>query len=580
MTPTPRTKVRRRRSSSRHGNATAGNPGVALAVPATTFLLAVLLTTGPLILGATRLWVELPLLLVAAVLLLVQGLRLTAKPTLESPRRADAIDLAVILFVLYAVVRWLTSPSPYFSRIEVMEAVACVTVFLTCRYGMASRKHCMALLYAIVAVGVVETAFGYYLSDHPDWFPFGPAENLQLQFAPRWIGTFDSPNHYAFLLVMAISAALALGSFAKLPWAVRIILFYLALTMIVGVMYSGSRTAWLALLVAIVGLVVMGIRNGTMKWWLPVSSGFALLLVCGILFSISPVVAYRVADTTTVLKDGNPGAHLPVAVIRGAFHVVRAHPLFGAGPGVGVFIHPPTDNGAFLSRPEPAYDDYLMCLEDYGLIGYALAMFFIGAVTLDFFRPLWIDSRWQDRVLVATGFAAWLALLVHSLTDSNLHVPANAFLVAALTGFALGRVKDEKQLHWSTLSLTSFGRGIGVGVIIVSGLYGVEVTRMMLSEDLYEHTLAGEDVVAVSNSIQDANDALGYDPDNLEDWVLLGDLHRFRAALEKETALRQEERQKEIDAYQQALKVNGPDDVVEERLDAARQLMQQDAAVH
>ena len=549
-------------------------------MPATTFLLAVLLTTGPLILGATRLWVELPLFLVAACLLFTQGLRLTALPSPDAPRRADAIDLSVALFTVYAVGRWLTSPAEYFSRIEVMEVVACATVFLTCRYGMASRKHAMALLYAIVAVGIFETGFGYFLSNDPDWFPFGPAETQQLVFGPRWLGTYDSPNHFASLLVMATAVGLALGSFSKLPWAARIILFYLSLMMIVGVMYSGSRGGWIALLAAIFGLVTMGVRNGTMRWWIPVSAALVLLVVSGFLFSVSPVAQYRIADSELILKKAAPDARLPIRMAQTALQSAREHPLFGAGPAVGVFIHPQTDKGTFLSRPEPGHDDYLTCLEDYGLIGYGLAMFFIGAVTLKLLQPLWVDSRWQDRVLVAAGFAAWLALLVHSLFEFNLHIPANALLLFALTGLALGRIKEEKVARWSTISLASWGRWTGIALLVFGALYGAEVARTLISENIYEGTLASEDVVAVSNSIQEADEALRYDPGNVEALVLLGDLHQFRASLDKEVDLHQGERQKAVEAYQHALLANGPDDVIQARLSAARDLMQQDAAAH
>jgi hypothetical protein len=90
----------------------------------TTFLLAVILVTGPLILGADRLWIELPLLAAVALLLVVQGLRLVAVPLPGVLRQADAIDLSAILFVIYAAIRWMTSPSEYFSRIEVMEVAA------------------------------------------------------------------------------------------------------------------------------------------------------------------------------------------------------------------------------------------------------------------------------------------------------------------------------------------------------------------------------------------------------------------------------------------------------------------------
>ena len=130
-----------------------------------------------------------------------------------------------------------------------------------------------------------------------DWFPFRPGEQTQFDYGSRWVGTYESPNHYASLLVMAIVAALALGSFSKLAWPVRIVLFYVALMMMVGVTYSGSRGSWIALLAAIGALVVVGIRNGTMRWWVPVTGAALLIVVAGFLFSLSPVVAKRLDDT-------------------------------------------------------------------------------------------------------------------------------------------------------------------------------------------------------------------------------------------------------------------------------------------
>jgi hypothetical protein len=59
---TPKLRIRRRHSSSRQAAAKNPNYPGGLAALITTFLLAVILVTGPLILGAVRLWIELPLL--------------------------------------------------------------------------------------------------------------------------------------------------------------------------------------------------------------------------------------------------------------------------------------------------------------------------------------------------------------------------------------------------------------------------------------------------------------------------------------------------------------------------------------
>jgi O-antigen ligase len=480
---TPKLRIRRRRSSSRQGEArTLSYPG-GLASVITTFLLAVILVTGPLILGAARWWIELPLLGAVALLLVLQGLRLVVRPPAEG-RGADAIDLSVALFVLYAVVRGLTSPAGYFSRIEAMDVTACAGVFFTCRYGMTNRKQAMAILYVLVVLGVCETVFGYYLSSHPEWFPFGPAERLQLDYAPRWVGTYGSPNHYASLLVMAIAAAVAVGSFSKLDWPVRIIFIYVSIMMMVGVMYSGAGGSWLALLAAICALVILGIRNGTMRWWVPVLAGLALVAISGFLFSLSPVVEERLADAKNQILGGRLEADSRVQTAGDALRIAREHPVFGAGPGTFVFIHPHPPGGAFAFKANLPHDDYLNflnCLDDYGLAGLGLALFFVAAVTFKFFCPLVIDHRWQDRVLVATGFAIWVALLVHSLVDFNLRVPANALLLFTLTGLALGRLKEEKQRHWSTLSLAPLGRWLGWGIVLLGLIYGLQVAHTALT---------------------------------------------------------------------------------------------------
>jgi O-antigen ligase len=563
---TPKLRIRRRRSSSRQGEARtpnySGGPGALI----TTFLLAVILMTGPLVLGAARLWIELPLLGVAALLLVVQGLRLAARPGTGAQRRADAIDLSVVLFVLYAIVRWLTSPVEYFSRIEAMDVAAYAGVFFTCRYGMANRRHGMALLYLLVILGVGETVFGYYLINYPDWFPFGPTERLQLDYAPRWVGTYGCPNPYASLLVMAIGAALAAGSFSKLPWPLRIIFIYVAIMMMVGVMYSGSLASWVALLAAICALVILGIRNGTMRWWVPVTGALALVAVSGFLFNLSPVVGERLADAKNLIFEGKLAASPRVQLAKDALRIAHDHPFFGTGPGTFVFILPHYRGGTFAFKGEPPRDDYLNCLDDYGLVGLGLALFFVAAVTLKFFCPLGVDHRWQDRVLVATGFAAWVALLVHSLVDFNLHIPANALLLFSLTGVALGRLKEEKERRWSTLSLAPLGRWLGGGVILVSVAFGARVTQTALGDLPYEKAFAHSDEIPLGDDIAAAQEALRYDPGNVQAMVFLGDSHRSYAALQKDPADREREERLALEAYHKALRANPLDLSVELRI--------------
>lgn len=532
----------------------------------TFLLLAIILMTGPLVLGAARLWIELPLLVGVALLLMLQGFRLAVSPLPGERRQLDAIDLSVILFTLYAIGRWLTSPTEYFSRLEILSVIAYAGIFLTCRYGLRRRGYGVALLLMLSVLGAFETGFGYYLYQHSDWFPFGPTERLQIHYLPRWIGTYGCPNHYGSLLVIAIGAALALGSFSKLSWPMRIVLFYLAGMMMFGVMGSGSRGTWLAFIALVFALLIFGLRHGTVRWWVPVTAAIALVASVIGLFSLSSQVRGRFNETMDIIQSGALDTYVRIELDRDALRIARDYPIFGTGPGTFVFVHPRYQDSTFGYKAVLTHDDYLNCLADYGLIGFILAMFFVIAVTFKYFSPLRSDQRWQDRALVATGFAAWAALLVHSTVDFNLHIPANAMLFFALTGMALGRLKGPEEPSRSTIPFALLGRWLGWGIVVLSLAYGAEAARTGVSDIIYEQAFNQAEDVPSSESIRNAEAALQYDPINAQDLLFLGDLHRYIASRQTKLEDRVTEGQKALDYYQRALATNKLNDSIEARM--------------
>ncbi len=334
---------------------------------------------------------------------------------------------------------------------------------------------------------------------------------------------------------MATGAALALGCFSRLSWPVRIVVFYLALIMAVGRDLLRVARLVIGLVLAVAALVVFGLRHGTMRWWLPVTAALLLLAVCVGLFMVSPIGRARAADISR-LAQGGSSAGVRIELAHDALRIAHNYPVFGTGPGTFTFIHPRYQGSTFALKAVLTHDDYLNCLDDYGLVGFALAIFFVAAVTLKFFRPLDIDNRWQERVVAATGFAAWLALLAHSWVDFNLHIPANARMLFALTGLALGRFKDESAGQWLTLSLAWAGRGLGGAVIVLGLVYGALVVRMGASDIVYETAFGVSDEVPVSESMAAARRALAFDPTNPQALTFLGDLWRYKAAREAEMA--------------------------------------------
>jgi len=526
----------------------------------TTVLLAVILISGPLVLGAARLWIELPLLVLVALLLLVQGLRLRAAARNFPRGRLDLIDISVVLFVLYAVARWLTSPTEYFSRLEVLSIFAYAVIFFTCRYGLVRRTHGLVLLGLLVGLGIFETGFGYYLSNHLDWCPFGPNETLHRYYAPRWVGTYACPNHYVALLVMAMGAALAWASFSKISWPLRIVFFYLAAILMAGVICSGSRGGLLGAFASVGALTIFGVRYGMVRWWFPVVGGALLLGGFILVLSQSRIVQERLQEGRQIIDEGNLDTYVRYKLARDALKIAQDYPVFGTGPATFVFVHPRYQDNTFSRRAVLTHDDYLNCLDDYGAIGLGLALIFIGAVTIKFFRRPRATSRWQDRVLLTAGFMAWSALLLHSFVDYNMHIPANALMLFALTGMGLRRFSGEQDEPRRALAIPL---APAAWCLLALGLaYGVEAGRTAWSDLIYEHADAQSLDQLPSVSIAAAQDAIRIDPDNVPALVFLGDLYRVQAARHDDMELRMEEGQKALDAYQRAARANPLDDTI------------------
>jgi O-antigen ligase len=554
-------------------------PGDTFGSLVTTVLLVLILAAAPSVLGSARLWYELPLLDGVAFLLALQAIRLLAPAA--SARQIDFIDLAVVLFAVYAVARWLTSPTEYFSRLEILNIAGYATLFFTCRYGLTRRSHALALVTLLVVIGLGETVFGYCLSLHSDinnpeslWFPFGSDEQLQVYYAPRWLGTYGCPDHYASLLVMAAGATLALACFSKWPWPMRIVLFYVAAVLMAGLLFSGSRGGWLSLIGAVVALTFFGLRYGAVRWWVPVAAAVFFLAALGAVFTQSSFAQDRLGEVRDVLSSGRVSGYVRIELDRDALRIARDHPFFGTGPATFIFVHPRYQDSTFAYKAVLTHDDYLNCLDDYGLAGFGLAMIFVFGVTLAFLNRVRAEFRWADRTVVAAGFAAWCALLIHSAVDFNMHIPANAMILLSFVALGLRRLPgEESPRHWSTFSLAPLGRWLGGALLVLALAYGLEVARTAVSDILYERAFAKAENVPTDQSVAALESALAYDPGNANAILLLGDVYRVQAINEKAFPDRVAAAQQALAAYQRALKASPLDDTIEGRMGLTFDLM-------
>jgi O-antigen ligase len=116
---------------------------------------------------------------------------------------------------------------------------------------------------------------------------------------------------------------------------------------------------------------------------------------------------------------------------RDAWSMFKAHPVTGVGLGAFGTVYPTfTESDNALSVTE-AHNDYLQILSDGGLIGAALLIWFLVAVTQQMSAAM--RSHDQLRAAIALGASAGIVgMLVHSFFDFNLQLPAQTMLFLLL----------------------------------------------------------------------------------------------------------------------------------------------------
>ncbi|GAH61940.1 unnamed protein product [marine sediment metagenome] len=111
--------------------------------------------------------------------------------------------------------------------------------------------------------------------------------------------------------------------------------------------------------------------------------------------------------------------------------MIQDYPVLGIGPGTFAFIFTQYQPPGLTSHYTMAHNDYLHFTSEVGLPLIAIIVWMIIALYRKGFRKLKNPSR-LVRGITLGSMSGITAILVHSISDFNLHIPANALLFTVL----------------------------------------------------------------------------------------------------------------------------------------------------
>lgn len=494
-------------------------------VQSALLLLAFLLVE--ILLGGTRPVFSLP----AYGVLAVAGLLSMFGPARSLPAvRVDCLA-ATGLFVGWVLLRAAFSPVSYLARPDVNLALGTLVVYLLTATRVVPPRARLVVVLGLLAAGILQSALG-------GWQQFS-GERLTLfgllepqDYGRRASGLYICPNHLAGFLEMIIPLGLGVACWSRRSLAARAGALAGAAAGLFGLALTGSRGGYVS---TTCGLAVFAIGSLCMLCWagrrqaltgLAVAGVMLLTVLAGLgaIYSRQQGVQIRVARLQTT-DDSR------LQLWQGVWKQAQLQPLTGTGSGTHQYYARLFRPSTIQADPVHAHNDYLELLAEYGWLGLTFGAGLLlthlgnGLRTLRQGKAEFAGRgeipRSDTLALTLGALAATTTLAVHSVVDFNLHIPANALVLAFVLGL-LAQPRAALPVE-TTPAPTRWGNGLGRIALPAAAAGLAWITFHALpSEYLAERCRLALRAEHPDASIVHARAGLALDPGNPFLWRHLG----------------------------------------------------------
>jgi O-antigen ligase len=391
------------------------------------YALGGLLMFAPLAFGAVEAWAIFVLQIASLIALGTWVLRQARSK--ELPIIINPVFLPMCAFGALVALQWMaTSAYRHATYSGLMLYVSFAIVCFLIAQTLTRTTHVRRLATGFAVYGVGVAAFGVLES-------LSSGGKLYWIMTPRfggWIyGPYVNHNHYAGLMEMLSPIPLVFAFSRYARGRERWLAAGAAAFMGATIFLSGSRGGMAAFAVQTAIFFWLLFRERTRYGVALLSAAFLLLALASVAFIGGSEVSERLS-TLSPTRHSDLSTNVRLNIYADSLRMFVARPILGWGLGTFPHVYPQFRTFYTNMFVNAAHNDYLQLLTETGLVGFAIAAWFLLAAI----RPAIKKTRnWPSDVNGAVSLAALLGIcgiLVHSLVDFNLQIPANAMLFYVL----------------------------------------------------------------------------------------------------------------------------------------------------
>ncbi len=339
------------------------------------------------------------------------------------------------------------SIAPYSTRSQLLVLVCCVTAYFFARIVGQDRGSRRRLIAWLLILGTFESLYGLvqYLSGWQKIFAYAKKYNLE-----EATGTYINRNHYAGFLEMAIPFSLALVLHEHVRSWRRGQRGRGIKGLLVGENLSRMGFRLFAVIVMVAALICSRSRMGMIASasslaLMAAFSGFqrkaGMWIATAVMICVTALVLWIGAGSAlgrfgNISNEFASEGESRSSLWKGTAQLIAGHPLLGSGLGtfpVAFTAVQSTFLGKFVNH---AHNDYLELASDLGI---PAAIVLFGSIVILLVRLAKKTSSAEakfERTVALGCMGSIAAILLHSLTDFNLYIPANALLFSVILGLA------------------------------------------------------------------------------------------------------------------------------------------------